>query len=253
MTQIDWGLLRQAPDIAGSFQQGYRQSRSQSAMGALARDPTNADALANLYEVNPDAALRMESVGRERSKWQQDQTALAAKRAYITSRYGGGTPNALAPAGGGVPPIQAATPGPTPARSSAVGTLDALAPTGASLGTAQRIAAPAPMHAAPSADPAWLAYAQADPAGAMKVRQDETEWRSSQMKLSKADLEAHQAVNLAVGGMLGVVRDQASYDAAKGAAAHVYERYGYEMPDLPASYSPEVIEALQRQALDSKD
>lgn len=253
-TNIDWAALRQAPNVGEAFQQGYRQSRSQSAMGALAKDPTNTDALANLYEVNPEAAIRMETVGRERSKWQQDQTALAAQRAYITSRYGGGTaPNALAPAGSGMSTTQAPPPGPSPAQSRAVGTLDALAMPAAAGGTQPRATMGAPMQGSPSADPAWLAYAQADPAGAMKVRQDETEWRSTQMKLSKADLEAHQAVNLAVGGLLSGVRDQASYDAAKAAAGHMYERYGYEMPDIPADYSPEVVQALQRQSMDLKD
>ncbi len=254
MTDINWGLLGKPVDIAGAAMQGYQRGRSQAAMGALARDPGNQDALATLYQSDPDAALRMEVVGRERTKWQQDQNALAAQRNYVTARYGGGAmPNALGPADRTVPMTPKPSPGPTYYQRPPIATLDALAPAGAGPAMPSGVTMPAPVSASPAADPAWLAYAQADPAGAMKVRQDEVEWRSTQMKLTKADLEAHQAVNLAVGGMLGSVRDQATYDAAKASAAHLYERYGFEMPDVPDAYSPEVVQALQRRSLDVKD
>ncbi len=255
MTDINWGLLGKPADIAGAAMQGYQRGRSQSALGALARDPGNQDALATLYQSDPDAAVRMEVVGRERTKWQQDQNALTAQRNYITSRYGGGgaMPNALGPTDRSVPSSWTPAPGPTPYQSARVGTLDALAPSGAGPAMSSGVSMPAPAQASPAVDPAWLAYAQADPAGAMKARQDDAEWRSTQMKLTRADLEAHQAVNLAVGGMLGSVRDQATYDAAKASAAHLYERYGFEMPDVPDAYSPEVVQTLQRRSLDVKD
>jgi hypothetical protein len=259
MTDINWGLLGKPVDIAGAAMQGYQRGRSQAAMGALARDPGNQDALATLYQSDPDAALRMEVVGRERTKWQQDQNALAAQRNYVTARYGGGgggggaMPNALGPTDRTVQMTPKPSPGPTYYQRPPTATLDALAPAGAGPAMPSGVTTPAPVSASPAADPAWLAYAQADPAGAMKVRQDEAEWRSTQMKLTKADLEAHQAVNLAVGGMLAGVRDQATYDAAKVSAAHLYDRYGFEMPEVPDAYSPEVVQALQRQSLDVKD
>jgi hypothetical protein len=254
MTDINWGLLGKPVDIASAALQGYQRGRSQAAIGALARDPGNQDALATLYQSDPDAAVRMEVVGRERTKWQQDQNALAAQRTYIAARYGGGAaPNALGPTDRTVPSSRAPTPGPTAPPSARAGTLDALAPAGTGPAMMSSVGMPARGQVDSAADPAWLAYAQADPASAMKVRQDEAEWRSTQMKLTKADLEAHQTVNLAVGGMLAGVRDQATYDAAKASAAHLYERYGFEMPDVPEAYSPEIVQALQRQALEVKD
>jgi hypothetical protein len=271
MSAIDWSILKPV-DIGGAAMQGYRQGRSQSAMGALARDPTNRDALAALYDSNPDAAIRMETVGRERSKWQQDQTALAAQRAYITSRYGGGVapiPDALAHPGSGTPIGRPPTPGPTPAPSPAVGTLDALAPIGGDIriapsgvqnalapagsmpATSARMNAPGPMS--PGADPAWLAYAQADPKGAMEARKTETEWQSERLKLNKAGLEEHQAVNSAAIQLLNGVTDQASYDRARADSARLYDQYGYEHPELPDEYHPELVNALRHRALEIKD
>jgi hypothetical protein len=266
MTDINWGLLGRPIDMAGVVNQGFNQGQqigrrrvAEQAMGVLARDSSNVDALATLYQADPDTAARMETVGHERTKRQQDQNALAAQRNYVTARYGGGgggggaMPNALGPTDRTVPMTPKPSPGPTYYQRPPTATLDALAPAGAGPAMPPGMTMPAPVSASPAADPAWLAYAQADPAGAMKVRQDEAEWRSTQMKLTKADLEAHQAVNLAVGGMLGSVRDQATYDAAKASAAHLYERYGFEMPDVPDAYSPEVVQALQRRSLDVKD
>jgi hypothetical protein len=262
MTDINWGLLGRPIDMAGVVNQGFNQGQqigrrrvAEQAMGVLARDSSNMDALATLYQADPDTAARMETVGRERTKWQQDQNALAAQHNYVTARYGGGgaMPNALGPTDRTVPMTPKSSPGPTYYQRPPSATLDALAPAGAGPAMPSGVTMPAPVSASPAADPAWLAYAQADPAGAMKVRQDEAEWRSTQMKLTKADLEAHQAVNLAVGGMLSGVRDQATYDAAKASAAHLYDRYGFEMPEVPDAYSPEVVQALQRQSLDVKD
>jgi hypothetical protein len=269
MTAIDWSILKPV-DIGGAAMQGYRQGRSQSAMGALARDPTNRDALAALYDSNPDAAVRMETVGRERAKWQQDQTALEAQRAYITSRYGGGAapiPDALAPPGSGTPIGRPPAPGPTPGPSPAVGTLNALAPIGGDIRIApsgvQNALGPAsslpPTSASmagpmsPGADPAWLAYAQADPKGAMEARKTETEWQSERLKLNKAGLEEHQAVNSAAIQLLNGVTDQASYDRARADSARLYDQYGYEHPELPDEYHPELVNALRHRALEIKD
>lgn len=262
MTDINWDLLGRPIDMAGVVNQGFNQGQqigrrrvAEQAMGVLARDSSNMDALATLYQADSDTAARMETVGRERTKWQQDQNALAAQRNYVTARYGGGgvTPNALGPTDRTVPMTPKPSPGLTYYQRPPTATLDALAPAGAGPAMPPGMTMSAPVSASPAADPAWLAYAQADPAGAMKVRQDEAEWRSTQMKLTKADLEAHQAVNLAVGGLLGGVHDQATYDAAKVSAAHLYDRYGFEMPEVPDAYSPEVVQALQRQSLDVKD
>lgn len=272
MTTIDWSALRPQVDLGAAAAQGYQRGRAQGALGILARDPTNQDALAGLYEANPDAAIRMETLGRERSKWQQDQNALEAQRAYITSRFGGGAapiPDALAPPGSGTPIGRPPAPGPTPGPSPAMGTLDALAaiggdiriapsavqnalaPAGSMPPTSARMSMPGPMS--PGADPAWLAYAQADPKGAMEARKTETEWQSERLKLNKAGLEEHQAVNSAAIQMLNGVTDQASYDRARADSARLYDQYGYEHPELPDEYHPELVNALRHRALEIKD
>jgi hypothetical protein len=161
------------------------------------------------------------------------------------------------------------TPGPTPGPSPAVGTLDALAPIGGDIriassgvqnalapaggmpATSARMAAPSPMS--PDADPAWLAYAQADPKGAMEARKTETEWQSERLKLNKAGLEEHQAVNSTAIQLLNGVTDQASYDRARADSARLYDQYGYEHPELPAEYHPELVNALRHRALEIKD
>lgn len=255
---IDWSVLAQRPDIGQAFRQGFDRGRTRSALGTLARDPGNPDALATLYQVDPASAARMESVGRERVQWTQQQDALAAQRNYITSRYGGGatataTPNALSGASTSpTPPGKDVTIG-AGHTAPPTQTLDALAPA----------SSPSPILAAPAAPPssppggdrdaAWLAYAQADPAGAMKARQDEMEWQSSRLKLRKAELEEHQTVNTEAMRLLNGVTDQASYDRARADAEQLYATYGYDFPDLPAEYHPELVNALRARSLEMKD
>jgi hypothetical protein len=149
-----------------------------------------------------------------------------------------GTLDALAPIGGDI-------------RIAPSAVQNALAPAGSMPLTSARMSMPGPMS--PGADPAWLAYAQADPKGAMEARKTETEWQSERLKLNKAGLEEHQAVNSAAIQMLNGVTDQASYDRARADSARLYDQYGYEHPELPDEYHPELVNALRHRALEIKD
>ncbi len=94
---INWSLL-QAPNVAGLFQAGMDEGRqrraageTQSALSALARDPTNPEAMGALSQYAPELAMRMQDRQRE--------TQLADRRRDVMGRLFTGGGDAPAPQG----------------------------------------------------------------------------------------------------------------------------------------------------------
>jgi hypothetical protein len=274
---INWGLLGRPADIGAAFQSGRDRGQARGALGVLARDPTNADALAGLAQVAPEELYRFQAANRQQSDWNRGERFRGALSAYQRGNLP--TPDALA---GGVPPAPNALASKPPlGRSSDQfgqqagpplgNTLTDFAANGMSPPTPNAllpdngygpdiivqsrrpsVAAPiAPMRPPGGAD--WDSVVAADPVAAMEARKQETEWQSKRLKLTKDDLDAHQAVNSAAIQLLNGVTDQATYDRAREESARLYEQYGYEHPELPTEYNAELINALRHRALEIKD
>lgn len=274
MTTIDWSALRPQADLGAVVTQSYQRGRAQGALGALARDPNNADALAGLAQVAPEELYRFQAANRTQADFNRGENYRSALSSYLTGQ-GGAQPNAL---GQGVPaPMQApnalAPVGRNPAAPS-------LAAPGASVpqsvdsdnvpGTLGAIAAGAPDALAPPADaspeitvqarplpvaprsarapggPGWDAVVRADPSASLKASHDLYSDREDQIK-------DWQHVSQTGMRMLSGATDQDSYDRAKMAARHVFDAYGVGFPDLPEDYSPENIRSVQMAQLDIED
>ena len=275
MTTIDWSALRPQADLGAVVSQNYQRGRAQGALGALARDPNNADALAGLASSAPDELYRFQSAHRTQADWNRGENFRGALSTYMTGQ-GGAQPNALARAApvamapdalGSMAPRPVAPPtdmpgadGPQSTRQQNVpGTLgayaaaapDALAPDlPPEIVVQGRLPAmsPAPVaraRMAPGGD-GWDAVVRADPQAAIKTSHDLYSDREDQLK-------DWQHVSQTGMRMLSGATDQASYDRAKLAAQHVFEAYGVGFPDLPEDYSPENIRSVQMAQLDIED
>lgn len=263
-TNIDWGALRQAPNIGASFQAGFDKGRVQNALGSLARDPSNTDALANLTELAPEQAYRWQEAHRTQATYDRGERFRDAYSNYLTQ---GGQRNALAGVGqvpgGGVlnqtPPSPTMTPfntasGPrapdshlTDAVPGSLGALAADAPDGGDIVVQGRRPTPAPrVPKAPGGD-GWDDVVRADPVAATAA--------GHQMYGAREDhLKDWQHVSQAGMRLLGNVHDQDSWEEGKRTARHLYDTYGVPFPDnLPDDYSPETVRNLQMQQLDIED
>lgn len=165
-----------------------------------------------------------------------------------------GMPGTPRPADDGLAPIDAA-----PAGSGLAGLLtgsgSASAPATA---PAQSAAVPAPVPAAASAsatsstasDEAFARMLAANPEKAMLVRQNEVTQRAATMK---AKLDLLDTVNEHGIRLLAGATDQASYDAAVSQYQALRTQNGIPAAQLPATYSPQTVQALQATALSVKD
>jgi hypothetical protein len=95
-------------------------------------------------------------------------------------------------------------------------------------------------------DDAFARLAAADPQAAMA-------YQARERAATKEQIAIFHDVNRQALQMLGGVRDQASYDAAKTRAAALYGRYGLTLDEynLPDEYSPETVRGLMMQAIDT--
>lgn len=91
---INWSLL-QTPNLGGMFQAGFddgRQRRAagetQSALAALARDPSNPEAMGVLSQYSPELAMRMQD--RQRQVRQEDQRRDVMGRLFSSPDTGAG-------------------------------------------------------------------------------------------------------------------------------------------------------------------
>jgi hypothetical protein len=268
MTAIDWSILRGTPDAGIAVQQGFdrgaalgRRRVAEQALGALARDPANVDALANLTAVDAPEAYQFQQARRAQADFTRGENFRSALGGYLN---GGGAPqpNALAlpptaPAlplhgvvqpGRDVPTGASPPPGHGVAQQPVVGTLDALA---ANMGDDIVVQGrrPVPMAPAPRAPGGngWDRVVAADPVAAMKAGHEVFGSREDHLK-------DWQHVSAAAMKLMGNIQDQEGWDRGKETARHLYDAYGVPFPDnLPDEYSPEVVRDLQMQQLDIED
>jgi hypothetical protein len=200
---IDWSILRNpgAVDVAGNFARGYEVAdkiissvQEKHALGALAANPDDRNALAALYRVNPSVAAHMEALNEHRHEVTRKTDARNAL-GTIMQTLGpqqfsdfGQQPNAFT---GRLPepnidaPV-VSPPGPAMVAEAARDTpgtaIDAPSKTGATDPKAEAAPAPAqssdpititakhaPADATPELAGAWRDYASNDPEGAMKT------------------------------------------------------------------------------------
>jgi hypothetical protein len=94
---------------------------------------------------------------------------------------------------------------------------------------------------------ARAAYLSAgDAEGAIKFDQAQAKQRADQIDI------AHKVTDYGL-QLLGSVRDQASYDAARAQYTSMLQQYGLPAPELPAQYSPDTVRQLQMQSLSAKE
>lgn len=276
--QIDWGLLGHPVDIGAAFTAGLDRGRAlgerratQGALGALARDPTNVDALATVTSLAPEEAYRFQAARRAQADYDRGDRFRGALASYMT----GGTPaqlNALSGAAAnpsatipaanalGSPqvisdPSQPARGGREPGEavgnssvSPRAGTLDALAP--APQGDSQEAVVvvanrPRPLPRVPVSPNGngWDAVIRADPEKAMVSAHAMFGGREDELK-------DWQHVPTAGMRLLAGVNDQDSYDRAKATASHLYDSFGVPFPEVPDEYSPETVRNFQMGQLD---
>jgi hypothetical protein len=273
MTTIDWSALRPQADLGAVVSQGYQRGRAQGALGALARDPNNADALAGLASSAPEELYRFQAAHRTQADLNRGENFRGALATYLTGQ-GGAQPNALAQ--GAPAPMApdalapmgrapAAPPrgmpgaeGPQSTREQnvpgtlgavAAGAPDALAPPSdlpPEIVVQGRRAVPAPRSARGPGGDGWDAVVRADSQAAVKTSHDLYSDREDQLK-------DWQHVSQTGMRMLSGATDQDSYDRAKLAARHVFDAYGVGFPELPEDYSPENIRSVQMAQLDIED
>jgi hypothetical protein len=270
---IDWSILRSngPVDIAGNFARGFDTAdkiitriHERNALGALAQNPDDRNALAALYRANPQQAARMEAMNMARhdeARKTDARNALGHIVGAIGEQQFGDfrQPNAITGTMPG-PSIDASVTGPgdtavvaeaardTPGSAvnapSAVG--DTSPPPDAEPSeepitvTAKRIEPPAEVHPDLSED--WRAYAEADPEGAMKTMID----RHKLNKEQAVDLAAQMDI---IGRIAGSATDPESY----ARALQYGQALGYDISRLPKEYSPEAVAQIQQQAMTAKE
>lgn len=248
---IDWSILREnAPvDIAGNFTRGYQVGtqivdhlHQSNALASLAGNPDDQGALAALYRVNPEAAIRMETMNMKRHDVHREDAARGALADFITSRDGLAQPVGLTgvrPNAGPAPQAPAMAAPAAPAMAAAPQALaDPLAPLPDAPATSDApITITAPRTSAIPMSDSWAHYVHSDPEGAMK-------FLISRSKLGSDHAKALTDQMGLIGQLANGVTDQASYDAALAQA----KQHGFDTSHLPTEYTPEVVQSIQRQA-----
>jgi hypothetical protein len=274
MTTIDWSALRPQADLGAVVSQGYQRGRAQGALGALARDPNNADALAGLASAAPEELYRFQAAHRTQADWNRGENYRSALSSYLTGQGGAQpnalsqgvpapmtAPNALAPVGRNPAAPSLAPPGargpqsvhdenvPGTLGAVAAGAPDALAPPSdvpPEIVVQGRRPLPAPRTTRAPGGDGWDAVVRADSQASLKASHELYSDRADQIK-------DWQHVSQTGMRMLSGATDQDSYDRAKLAARHVFDAYGVGFPELPDEYSPENIRSVQMAQLDIED
>jgi hypothetical protein len=246
---IDWSILREnAPvDIAGNFTRGYEigskivdHLHQSNALAALSGNPDDQGALAALYRVNPEAAIRMETMNMKRHDAHREDDARGALADFITSRDGLAQPVGLTGvrpnAGPAMPATASAPAAEAPAASQAPA--DPLAPLpDAPAASEAPITITAPRTSAIPMSDSWAHYVHNDPEGAMK-------FLINRAKLGSDHAKALTDQMGLIGQLANGVTDQASYDAALAQA----KEHGFDVSHLPTEYTPAVVQSIQKQA-----
>lgn len=267
---IDWGIIQAAGpvDIAGNFARGYdiadkivSRVHERNALGALAQNPDDQNALAHLYQANPAVAARMEEMNMKRHDVARETDARNAL-GHIVGYLGGQQfpefrqPNAIT---GAMPEPNIEAPVVGPADTTVVASVARDTP-GTAINapsvagdvapppaddepitiTGQRPEPPAEVH--PDLSEEWQTYAQSDPEGAMKTMID----RHKLNKGQAVDLAAQMDI---IGRVAGSATDEASYQRARQHG----QALGYDISRLPEHFTPEAVAQIQQQAMSAKD
>ena len=245
MVDINWNALSAGIDRTGRqfdqnmerVTQGIQQHSLRRAVEDFQRDPTNQKALGYLYSVNPNLAAGLERSAQTRAELGREAEARTALSDYLLT--GGTQPNALA----GAVPVgvsQANTPG------QPNNALRSVAP--AALGR-NALAPNAMVDVAPPVDLQRTARERAiraNPEGFLT-------FEGKRLDISKRQLESYRDLNDTAMQLLGGVHDQSSYEAAKSRAQALYAQHGMDLSslNLPDQYSPELVESLRLQGMDT--
>jgi len=241
---VNWNALMQPVDIAGSVWQGFERGRKLRDEAELRKAITVAQGgdprgLAVVMQLNPQLGMALEDQLHQRSERQREANFRGATADMMLSGGIGGVSNALA--------APSHSPGATGGNPSGVvpnALLNppAAAPTG-----------PVPMASVPEQMDGAQASARerairANPEGFLT-------FEGKRLDVTSKDLKNYRDLNDMGMQLLGGVHDQPSYDAAKQRAAQLYSSYGQDasafLSGLPTEYSPEVVESLRLQGMDT--
>lgn len=166
-----------------------------------------------------DRAWQREQRTRQRGEWHRADETRSAKSGMLM---------------GGMNALMAAPTGPVPLGATSPGEPGAFAAPGG----------PMPRQYSPDAQ----RLIQADPDAFLT-------FQGNRIELTGQQLKTYRDLNDTAMQLLGGVNDQASYDLAKDRALQLYSSNGHDASDffakLPAEYSPEVIEGLRLQGMDT--
>ena len=214
----------------------------------------DSNALLKLYSLDPRTAMGIEDQLHQRSERQREGEYRGALGDYLTSQGGSNALMRYAPQPGnammlgnswGQPPVARDPLAPLPDSSNATA-----GGGGLTARTAAPYSTPGIGDGLPGNRPAGGAMdarsraIRANPEGFLTFEGKRLQVNEGQLKLLKGVSDFGMQ-------LLGGVYDQASYDAAKQQAAAVYQQHGLELPQLPPQYSPEVVNGLRLQGMET--
>ena len=259
---INWNLLDSPnlPNVGEAVRAGYEQQRRRSALGALARDSSDQNAVSALMEVDPALAMSIREGQRREAGHDRETIFRKAAGQYLQA----GSRNALQGFAAGVQPTQTSVLGGPVAGSEPQP--DSVVPVGhstranpASPMGPRELSSPSAGEA-PGAVPNNRAFTgegasrdemlnlmyQSNPQLALRLERDDQE---AQYEFA----EQYRDVNRWAIEMLGGVADQASWDRMLQQADSMYRRLGINVRELvPEEYpGPDSVRQLLMGAMDA--
>lgn len=236
MTGINWALLGQPVDVAGSVQRGFERG--------LAFRQAQED---RQYMLDERDRLRQAREARSAFMLSGGGNALAQSAFGGVPGAGGPTqPNALTsalrglPAPGGPPAL--------PAPNALMTDLMGATPGSTSWAPPPPAAPQAPPSDSSARDEAFARFVKLDPEGAATMQREDV--RTNFQRLQNFERMNNMGMQLLAG-----VSDQASYDRARQQARALYTRYGEDpsaIDQLPAQWTPELSEQLRLQGMSTQ-
>lgn len=116
-------------------------------------------------------------------------------------------------------------------------------------------AGPTPGFGAAPDDPAFAAFARADPEAAAQARYREAQTGREQAASARERVRQARELNNFAMQLLGGVRDQATYDAARAQVRARMVGLGADPSEIdafPPTYSPDLINSLRMQGMDTE-
>jgi len=243
---LRWDLLTDASrnfgnqlvSAAGQIHERRDRSRNRRAATDYLAHPDDPETFNALFERSPELAMSL------RSDHRQEVARNAYSNYLLAGRRGAvpGAPTPPAPLGDtapSIPPLSVGSTGGNPAPAAPLATLQP----GNALNSAT----------APT-DETFAAFARADPAAASRARQEEATMSRQRAAEIRDHVRGLTDLNNYAMQIIGGVRDQASYDAARAAMHRQMVAAGYDpsgIDSLPPTYSPETIQQLRNQGMDT--